>query len=72
MQILYINGLSSSGLSGTADRLRKYLVDDEVLSPDLPVEPQEALKMVKKSVSDEMANVVESNKKIKPDLTKHK
>lgn len=46
MKILYIHGLSSSGSSGTADRLRRFLPNDTIISPDLPIEPQEALKML--------------------------
>ncbi len=58
MKILYIHGLSSSGSSGTADRLRRYLPDDMVFSPDLPVEPQEALAMLKELVEREQIDLV--------------
>ena len=43
INILYIHGLSSSGTSETAERLRRYLPDDVIFSPDLPVDPDEAL-----------------------------
>lgn len=58
MNILYIHGLSSSGSSGTAGRLRKYLPDDVIFSPDLPIEPQEALTMLQELVVREKINLV--------------
>ena len=58
MKILYIHGLSSSGSSGTADRLRRFLPDDTIFSPDLPTEPQEALTMLKELVEHEHIDLV--------------
>ncbi|MBR5550837.1 MAG: hypothetical protein IKV83_02825 [Muribaculaceae bacterium] len=46
MKILYIHGLSSSGSSSTASRLRELLPQDTIISPDLPINPQEALNML--------------------------
>lgn len=45
--VMYIHGLSSSGTSSTAGNLRKLLPEYDVLSPDLPIQPQEALIMLK-------------------------
>lgn len=45
--VMYIHGLSSSGASSTAINLRKLLPKYDVLSPDLPIQPQEALTMLK-------------------------
>lgn len=42
-RILYLHGLASSGQSSTPQTLRKMLPDFEVLSPDIPVDPTEAL-----------------------------
>lgn len=53
MKILYIHGLSSSGNSGTAACLRRLLPDDTIISPDLPIEPMEALELLKKIVKEE-------------------
>lgn len=53
MKILYAHGLSSSGNSGTAERLRRLLPNDIIISPDLPVEPMEALEMLKRIVEEE-------------------
>lgn len=58
MKILYIHGLSSSGSSGTADRLRRFLPDDTIFSPDLPTEPQEALTMLKELVEHEHIDLI--------------
>ncbi len=58
IKILYIHGLSSSGSSGTADRLRRFLPDDIIISPDLPIEPQEALAMLKELVEREHIDLV--------------
>ena len=46
MNIIYLHGLSSSGQSNTARLLRELLLDDNVVSPDIPVEPIEALQML--------------------------
>lgn len=46
MNIVYLHGLSSSGQSATAKRLRGLLADDCVISPDIPVNPVEALQML--------------------------
>ncbi len=57
MKILYIQGLSSSGVSGTADTLRKLLPESTVLSPDLPTDPNEALALVKYIVAEENIDI---------------
>lgn len=44
--VIYIHGLSSSGASSTAVNLRKLLPEYDILSPDLPIQPQEALTML--------------------------
>ena len=43
MRIVYFHGYGSSGASGTVEALRKALPDDEILAPDIPVDPVEAL-----------------------------
>lgn len=45
--VMYIHGLSSSGASSTATNLHKLLPQYDVLSPDMPIQPQEALTMLK-------------------------
>lgn len=53
MKILYIHGLSSSGNSETAACLRRLLPYDIIISPDLPVEPMEALELLERIVKEE-------------------
>lgn len=43
MNIVYLHGLSSSGNSNTANKLRELLPDDNVVTPDIPVQPDKAL-----------------------------
>lgn len=45
--ILYVHGLSSSGSSSTAGFLRQLLPEYDILSPDLPIDPQEACILLK-------------------------
>ena len=46
MNIIYLHGLSSSGQSNTAKKLRELLPDDNVVTPDVPVSPIEALQLL--------------------------
>ena len=41
--ILYFHGYGSSGMSHTVDYLRKLMSECEIIAPDIPVDPQEAL-----------------------------
>lgn len=43
MKIVYLHGYASSGASGTVQLLRRLLPEDEILAPDIPVDPAEAL-----------------------------
>lgn len=49
--IIYLHGLSSSGNSGTGKSLRKLFTNENVLTPDIPVSPVEALPFLKEFVS---------------------
>ena len=46
MNIVYLHGLSSSGQSNTANKLRALFPDDNIIAPDLPVNPNEALNLI--------------------------
>ena len=46
MNIVYLHGLSSSGQSITANKLRELFSDGNVIAPDLPVNPNEALSLI--------------------------
>ena len=56
--ILYIHGLSSSGASGTARHLQALLPDMRVIAPDLPIDPDEALAMLRDLVATERPDIV--------------
>ena len=45
--IIYLHGFGSSGQSGTVKHLRKVLPQFNVLAPDIPVSPSEALPFLK-------------------------
>ena len=45
-KILYVHGFGSSGSSGTVARLREVLPGANVVAPDLPIHPEEALAML--------------------------
>lgn len=45
-KILYVHGFGSSGQSGTVTRIREVLPHAEVIAPDLPIHPQEALTLL--------------------------
>lgn len=47
MKILFIHGLASSGAYKTADTLRILLKPCEVISPDIPIEPDKALALLR-------------------------
>jgi len=46
-KILYVHGFASSGASGTVGRLRLLLPQATVIAPDLPVNPHEAIALLK-------------------------
>ena len=46
-KILYVHGFASSGASGTVGRLRLLLPQATVIAPDLPVDPHEAISLLK-------------------------
>lgn len=56
--LLYIHGLASSGNSGTAKEIQRRLPKTRVLSPDLPVNPQEAYNMLCKMIDEEDVDVM--------------
>lgn len=50
-QVVYLHGLSSSGQSTTAQRLRRTLPKHDVISPDIPVQPEVAMTELKRLAS---------------------
>lgn len=57
-KILYVHGFRSSGSSGTPKAIRRLMPDCEVISPDLPVNGEEALALLRKIVEEEKIDVV--------------
>jgi len=58
MKILYLHGFASSGNNGSVRLLRSLLPDDEIISPDIPVEPAEALPMLERLCAEEDPDLV--------------
>lgn len=59
-KIVYFHGFASSGASGTVALLRRELLADDVrvVAPDIPVDPAEALPMLKALVTKEAPDLV--------------
>lgn len=57
-KLVYVHGFASSGCSGTVMTLRRHLVGWTVVAPDLPVDPFEALEMLRNVVKEENPDVV--------------
>ncbi len=58
MKIIYFHGFASSGATGTAELLRKLLPEVEVVSPDIPVDPDEALPYLRQLCEDEKPDLI--------------
>ena len=58
MKIIYFHGFASSGASGTVQTLRKIMPDIEVIAPDIPIDPQEALPFLKELCRQEQPDLI--------------
>ena len=58
MKLIYFHGFGSSAASGTIRTLREKLSDFEVIAPDIPVDPAEALPFLREQCNKEQPNVV--------------
>ena len=58
LKILFIHGLASSGLYKMADMLRMLMKPCEVISPDIPIDPDEAMSLVNSILSKENPDLV--------------
>jgi len=56
--LLFVHGFASSGRSGTARSLRVLLPEAEVLAPDLPVDPHEAIALLRSIVAERRPDVI--------------
>ena len=57
-KILYVHGFASSGQNGSVKTLRLLLPEAEVIAPDLPVEPSEALALLKSLVEEQKPELI--------------
>jgi predicted esterase YcpF (UPF0227 family) len=57
-KILYVHGFASSGQSGTVTRIRTVLPSAEVIAPDLPLHPQEALDLLRATCEQEKPDLI--------------
>ena len=57
-KIVFLHGFGSSGSTKTADYLRTKLPDAEIISPDIPLEPEEALRELNKLCHDINPDVI--------------
>lgn len=58
MKLIYFHGFASSGASGTVELLRHIFPSAEVIAPDIPVDPEEALPFLKELVEAEQPDVI--------------
>ena len=56
--MMYVHGFASSGSSGTVMALRHHLPHWQVIAPDLPVDPFEALELLRSIVEREKPEIV--------------
>ena len=57
-KLLYVHGFASSGQTGSVRTLRLLLPDADIIAPDVPVEPHEAIDFLKETVSRESPDVI--------------
>ena len=57
-KMMYVHGFASSGSSGTVMNLRRSLPGWRVIAPDLPVDPFEALELLRSIVEEEKPEIV--------------
>ncbi len=58
MKIVYFHGFGSSHASGTVEILRRELPNDEVVAPDIPVDPVDALPYLKELCEQEQPDLI--------------
>ena len=58
MKIIYFHGFASSGASGTVQQLRHHLPEIEIVAPDIPVDPAEALPFLKQLCQQEQPDLI--------------
>ena len=57
-KVLYVHGFGSSGQSGTVTRIREVLPNADVIAPDLPVRPEEAIDLLRQTCEREHPDLI--------------
>jgi len=57
-KVMYVHGFGSSGQSGTVTRIREALPQAEVIAPDLPIHPQEAMELLRNICEKEKPDLI--------------
>lgn len=57
-KILYLHGFGSCGEGNKSSALRAYFGEEEILSPDLPYAPQDAVTYIDKLMTDEKVTLL--------------
>ena len=57
-KVMYVHGFGSSGQSGTVTRIREVLPQAEVIAPDLPIHPQEAMDLLRDICEKEKPDLI--------------
>ena len=57
-KILYVHGFGSSGQSGTVTRIKGMLPEAEVVAPDIPIHPAEAIELLKSVCQSEHPDLI--------------
>ena len=59
-KVLYIHGFASAGSTGSATQMRNHLYPKgvQVVSPDVPVDPIEAIRFLKELVANEQPDLI--------------
>ena len=56
--VLYVHGFGSSGQSGTVQRLRTVLPQARIVAPDLPLHPEEAMELLRKTCQEQQPSLI--------------
>ena len=57
-RIVFFHGYASSGAVGTVDALRRMLPECEILAPDIPVDPEEALPYLRQYCAEKRPDLI--------------
>ena len=57
-KILYVHGFGSSGQSGTVTRIREVFPNTNVIAPDLPIHPEEAMALLRQLCQQEKPDLI--------------